>query len=120
MSKAGIPAEAREVFGRLLTEPLRDPAHLRSLVVEYAERLQRACSEGASLDPADVLTARDLSIALLDSVDESTGEEERRLIQAGALYFVIEHDGETDLAKGGLDDDVRVLQNIARYTGREV
>lgn len=115
---AGIPKLARPVFERLLTEPLRDPEDLRREVALYVSMLTSAADDDPSVE--DQL-GRDIARTcdgLLMAITEATPEHARRQIQAAARYFVTEEDGDSDLAIGGLDEDVAVANAVALHLGR--
>lgn len=115
---AGIPKLARPVFERLLGEPLRDPEDLRREVALYVSMLTSAADDDPSVE--DQL-GRDIARTcegLLMAITEATPEHARRQIQAAARYFVTEEDGDSDLAIGGLDEDVAVANAVALHLGR--
>ena len=115
---AGMPPVGREVFERLLSEPLMDADALRAEIRGHADRIHAAAQENPYVD--DIL-GRDIARVcegLLDAVVESTPEHTRRQIQAAARYFVTEEDGDSDFAIGGLDEDAAVANAIARHLGR--
>lgn len=115
----GLPPVAREVFERLMNEPLRDIEDLRNEVREYVVVIETAARENPYVD--DVL-ARDIARVcegLFDAVNDRTPAWVRRQIQAAARYFVTEEDGDSDLAIGGLDEDAAVANAVAQHLGRE-
>lgn len=114
----GLPPVAREVFERLLVEPLLDDATLRSEIRAHVDRLAVAAQDNPYVD--DIL-GKDIARVcegLLDAVVESTPEHVRRQIQAASRYFVTEEDGDSDFAIGGLDEDAAVANAVARHLGR--
>ncbi|MEX1367694.1 MAG: GNAT family protein [Nannocystaceae bacterium] len=114
----GIPQIAREVFDRLLREPLFDPDDLCREVRLYAEMLATAAQDDASVDHE---LGRDIARTcegLLLAVTDATPEHARRQIQAAARYFVTEEDGDSDLEIGGLDEDAAVANAVAEHLGR--
>ena len=116
---AGIPTLAREVFERLMTEPLRDPDDMRRECALYLQVIENAAAQNPYVDD-DV--GRDIARvcdALLAAIDDDTPEHTRRQIQAAARYFVTEEDGDSDLAIGGLDEDAAVTNAVAEHLGRE-
>jgi hypothetical protein len=115
---AGIPKLARRVFERLLGEPLRDPEDLRREVVLYVNMLASAAADDPSVDHQ---LGRDIARTcegLLMAIGDGTPEHARRQIQAAALYFVTEEDGDSDMAIGGLDEDAAVANAVALHLGR--
>lgn len=114
----GLPPVAREVFERLMAEPLRDVEDLRKEVRDYVVVIENAARENPYVD--DIL-ARDIARVcegLFDAVNERTPAWARRQIQAAARYFVTEEDGDSDLAIGGLDEDAAVANAVAQHLGR--
>lgn len=115
---AGFPGMAREVFDRLLTEPLRDPDDMCREVRLYAEMLANAAADDPSVDHE---LGRDIARTcegLLMAITDATPEHARRQIQAAARYFVTEEDGDSDLEIGGLDEDAAVANAVAEHLGR--
>ena len=115
---AGIPGVAREIFERLMREPLREPDDLRRECSLYLGVIETAAQTNPYVD--NVL-GRDIARvcdALLADVDAATPEHTRRQIQAATRYFVTEEDGDSDLAIGGLDEDAAVANAVARHLGR--
>jgi hypothetical protein len=114
----GIPAVAREVFDRLVAEPLRDPADMRREVALYLEIIDNAARENPYVDNdlgRDIARVCD---ALLAAIGDDTPDHTRRQIQAAARYFVTEEDGDSDLVIGGLDEDAAVANAVAVHLGR--
>ncbi len=114
-----LPPIAKDVFARLLEEPLRPVSELREEVRRYVGVIEQAAQENPYVD--DIL-ARDIARVcegLLDAVTEDTPELALRQIQAAIRYFVTEEDGDSDLAIGGLDEDAAVANAVACHLGRE-
>jgi hypothetical protein len=114
-----LPPVAKDVFARLLDEPLRPLDELREEVRQYVAVLEHAAQDNPYVD--DIL-ARDIGRVcegLLDAVTEETPELVLRQIQAAILYFVTEEDGDSDLSIGGLDEDAAVANAVACHLGRE-
>ncbi|MEM9460536.1 MAG: GNAT family protein [Myxococcota bacterium] len=115
---AGIPALARPIFERLLTEPLLHPEDMCREVKLYVEMLANAGQDNLSVDHE---LGRDIGRTcegLLMAINEGTPEHARRQIQAAARYFVTEEDGDSDLEIGGLDEDAAVANAVAEHLGR--
>ncbi|MCH9686718.1 MAG: GNAT family N-acetyltransferase [Deltaproteobacteria bacterium] len=115
---AGIPTLAREVFDRLLREPLFDTEDLRREVMLYVDVLANAAQDNPSVDHQ---LGRDIGRTcegLLIAVTQNTPEHTRRQIQAAARYFVTEEDGDSDFEIGGLDEDAAVANAVAEHLGR--
>ena len=116
---AGIPKVAREVFDKLMKEPLRDPEDMRRECALYLGVIENAAESNPYVDN---ILGRDIARvcdALLEAIDDHTPEHTRRQIQAAARYFVTEEDGDSDLAIGGLDEDAAVANAVATHLGRD-
>ena len=115
----GLPPVAKEVFMRLVDEPLRSLDDVRHDVRQYLASIEKAAESNPYVD--DIL-ARDIARVLgglMDAVTEDTPELALRQIQAAARYFVTEEDGDSDLAIGGLDEDAAVANAVANHLGRD-
>ncbi len=121
MSEAipGIPEIARDIFVRLAAEPLRDAAELRQQVIDYVAGFDPVKSKGAICDPILAISISRACIALIDAIGEQAAEPERRLVQGACLYFTTEQDAVPDQLPGGLDDDLQVVNAVARHLGRD-
>ena len=121
-ARAAIPAlppVAKDVFAKLLKEPLRETEALRQEVRDYVVVIETAAKDNPYVD--DIL-GRDIARVcegLMDAILEDTPEITRRQIQAAARYFVTEEDGDSDLSIGGLDEDAAVANAVASHLGRE-
>lgn len=114
----GIPAIAKDVYDKLLREPLREVEDLRAEVLDYVAYIEIHAGDNPYVD--DIL-ARDIARVcegLFDAVLDTTPEHTRRQIQAAARYFVTEEDGDSDLVIGGLDEDAAVANAVAEHLGR--
>ncbi len=118
-SIAGIPEEARELFDRLLREPLCDPGELRGEVIAYTSAFDPLASREIASDPILAMSISSVCVALLEEMSDKTPELERRLVQAACRYFIIEQDAVPDQREGGLEDDMQVVNAVARHLGRE-
>ena len=116
---AGIPTLAREVFDRLMTEPLRDPEDMRRECALYMQVIENAAAQNPYVDDDVGREIARICDALLAAVDDDTPDHTRRQIQAAARYFVTEEDGDSDLAIGGLDEDAAVANAVAEHLGRD-
>jgi RimJ/RimL family protein N-acetyltransferase len=115
----GLPPVAKDIFFRLMQEPLREVDDLRTEVRDYVKLIENAAAENPYVD--DIM-GRDIARVcegLFDAIIDETPEHTRRQIQAVARYFVTEEDGDSDLAIGGLDEDAAVANAIAEHLGRE-
>lgn len=114
----GIPTVARDIFDRLMTEPLRDPEDMRRECALYLGLIEHAAESNPYVDNEVGRQIARICDALLADIDASTPEHTRRQIQAAARYFVTEEDGDSDLAIGGLDEDAAVANAVAEHLGR--
>lgn len=116
---AAIPSEARALFDELMAEAPRSVEALRGEVTSY----MRVVAQAAVHRPhVGTRSAERLSLAsyqLLSLLDDSTPPAARRVAQAAVRYFVVEHDGVSDLdQEGGFDDDVAVMNAALHAFGR--
>ncbi len=114
-----IPVEYRDRYAALLGEAPADTAALRGEVGAYLDTVRKV---GPMLPFLDVDLAERLAasvLALLDHLDAS-GETDRLRapVQAAARYFVSEEDDEEITGVLGFDDDVQVVNAVARAAGR--
>jgi hypothetical protein len=109
-------SDTRPVVRQLLSEPLRDPATLRDAVDAYLARVRQVDPLSVADRALGEALARRCG-ALLARWDELDGRG-RHLVQAAALYFVLEDDGDGDLESPfGFDDDLEVFNAVAKALG---
>jgi hypothetical protein len=113
---AGLPAAAVAVFRELLREPRADFAALRAEARDYVTVFEEARASGGLVDPQEARRVAEAAVRLLDRVGDGDGED-ARLVQAAVRYFVRSDDAENDFVVGGLDDDIAVLDAVARHLG---
>lgn len=114
----GIPPVAREIFDKLLAEPLREADALRREVQLYVEVIDKAAQENPYVDNEIGHNIARVCNGLLDGWSATLPEHTRRQIQAAIRYFVTEEDGDSDLVIGGLDEDAAVANAVAAHLGR--
>ncbi len=85
----------------------------------FEDKLSRRSLGHTTIDPK---LARELVATtqrLLGTLDETTPERTRRLVQAAVRYLVVEDDADGDLDSIlGLDDDAEVLNAVLVQLGR--
>ncbi len=97
-----------------LDEPLTSPEWLAEQSKLYLKQLESLADEGELLDLELASDLNSRCTRLLNSVDESTPEEHRRLIQAATRYFCSTDDANCDIdSLIGLDDDLAVIEAVA-------
>jgi|GEM_PF-1114268 len=118
----GVPEGAREMLKQLLDEDLIPVESLPHIVESYRRVIHTAYKKygRANVRLGDQIA--DALQALLRSINEKTGENNLRIIQAAVRFFVIQDDGDGghDLAsEDGLDDDAAIVNAVMRYFGRD-
>jgi hypothetical protein len=114
----GIPPVAREVFERLMVEPLRERDALAREVALYVEVIDNAAVDNPYVDNDLGRDIARVCNGLLEGWSTTLPEHTRRQIQAAVRYFVTEEDGDSDLVIGGLDEDAAVANAVAAHLGR--
>lgn len=105
-------SDTRAVVTDLLREPLIADDTLRAEVRAYKSAIEAAPAADHELGLALVEGA----CKLLDAV---TNPRAHRLVQVAVRYFVMDDDGDDDLASAfGFDDDVEVFNAVARVLER--
>ncbi|TNF26767.1 MAG: hypothetical protein EP329_20680 [Deltaproteobacteria bacterium] len=107
---------------RLLDEDLIPVESLPHIVESYRRVIHEAYrrTRRVNLDLGNKIA--DALQSLLRSINEKTGEQNLRIIQAAVRFFVIQDDGMGghDLASAdGLDDDAAIVNAVLRYFGRD-
>lgn len=106
------------VVAELLDEPAVPARTLLSDVAAYLARLE---VDKDFEDDLDIETARDVAdrcTRLLQSTDDSAEPERWKLVQAAALYFVLEDDAHGDIrSPSGFDDDRAVVEAVEVLLG---
>jgi hypothetical protein len=106
-------SDTRSVVHELLDEPLLPLASLDRAVGEYRQAIEDARSADQELGLALVEGA---SALLTSAICADT----HRLVQVAVRYFVMDDDGDDDLASPfGFDDDVEVFNAVATVLGRD-
>ena len=110
----GLLSDSRKVVQQLLTQPSPRAGTLRNAVHAYAVEIEEA---SARADAEFGLALVRGSLALLDAV-ESRPETDQRLAALAVQYFVLDDDGDDDLASPfGFDDDVEVFNAVVTELG---
>lgn len=114
----------RERLGRRLAELIQaqPPAigDLRRHIDEHMGRLREAVSEHRYVDPSLAARIATALLALVDDLGDAPAEPHARLVAAAVAYFIEVDDDDHDLLSAvGLDDDVRVVNEVAALLGRE-
>lgn len=113
-----VPAEARPVVEDLLDEPLQPTTTLAAETAGYLAKLEVLKDFEDHLDIETARRVAERCIALLELVGEETPEDARRLVQAAALYFVLDDDTESDIASAaGFSDDEAVVEAAEAVIG---
>ncbi len=113
----GLPPEADAVFRRLLEEPDRSLDEICAELDAYIARVRVAAEhdEQVELGLAEALHTR--SRSFIKRAEGSTPAQ-RRVIQAAVRYFILDEDASGDLESPvGFDDDVGVMNAVARWLG---
>ena len=114
----GIPGAARELWQRLVVEPLIPVHKLFAEVRAYQQTIAKRAREDEDIDPKLGQALCEASIRLLGTLKDDTPEPTRRMVQAAVRYFVIEDDADSDLGSIlGLDDDAEVLNAVLERLG---
>lgn len=116
----GIPDAAKELWTKLVVEELRPVHELFKEVRAYQQAIaQRSQWRDSDVDPVLANSLVDTSLKLLSSLNDSSPETTRRVVQAAVRYFVIEDDADSDLDSIlGLDDDAEVINAVLHHLGR--
>lgn len=108
-------SDSRDVVASLLWEPLFPLETLRSQVEEHGARIAAAGPQ-ADHELGAALVAGAMS--LLDAIAAGCTDIQRRLAQVAVRYFVLDEDGDDDLASAfGFDDDVEVFNAVVERIG---
>ncbi len=116
----GIPSAARELWAKLVREPLIPVHQLFAEVRSYQQTIAKRARDDEDIDPKLGKALVDASMRLLGTLKEETPETTRRLVQAAVRYFVIEDDADSDLDSIlGLDDDAEVINAVLAKLGHK-
>jgi hypothetical protein len=119
LSLPGLPERSLPLLQGLLLEPPVAPSELRYDAAKYRRLVQSvACAN----NHADALLACDVAERLdliLARVDARTGIVDLSVIMAAVLYFVVENDDEATEPEAGDCADVRVVNAMLRWLGRD-
>ena len=115
-----FPAATRPLVERLAAEPLVDPSVLREDVRAYQSAITDEATRNVLLDASLALDIGDGCLELLDLAAAGAPPDLQRLVQVAVRYFVLDDDGDADMASFlGFEDDAQVFNIVARFLGRE-
>jgi len=117
----GVPESSKQMLMRLLQEdPIPVPA-LKAVVESYRRVIHEAARKNGRANTKIGNQIADSLGVLLGRINETTGDDNLRIIQSAVRYFVIQNDATgNDLdSEDGLYDDARVINAVLRYFGRD-
>jgi hypothetical protein len=115
-----LSGEVAEIFEELLDEPPVDLEQLIEDLMEYRDELDDMMSAADFVDEDLGKSLATRLVELVERVIAEYGEEEHRLAQAAARYFIERADMDDDLDNPvGFDDDLEVFNMVARRLGYE-
>lgn len=115
-----LSGEVAEIFEELLDEPPVDLEQLIEDLMEYRDELDDMMSAADLVDEDLGKSLATRLVELVERVIAEYGEEEHRLAQAAARYFIERADTDDDLDNPvGFDDDLEVFNMVARRLGYE-
>ncbi|MBL8786319.1 MAG: hypothetical protein JNJ59_15570 [Deltaproteobacteria bacterium] len=117
----GVPESSKQMLLRLLQEDLLPLGALKAVVESYRRVIHDAHRKNGR---ANFKIGDQIAHALqtmLARVNETTGNDNLRILQSAVRYFVIQNDGTGhDLeTEDGLNDDARVVSAVMHYFGRD-
>ncbi|MFO0750123.1 MAG: hypothetical protein U1F43_31295 [Myxococcota bacterium] len=117
----GVPESSKQMLMRLLQEDLIPVPALKAVVESYRRVIAEAARKHGKANIKIGNAIADSLGILLGRINETTGEDNLRIIQAAVRYFVIQNDATgNDLeSEDGLFDDARVINAVLRYFGRD-
>ncbi|MCA9489547.1 MAG: hypothetical protein KC621_06475 [Myxococcales bacterium] len=112
-----IPVEYRDRYEALHARAGVELDALRPQLDDYLVTLGQVAAVARGMDFS---VAERLANALLNLIDAMTAgdERQRRAVHAAVIYFVQEDDDEEITGVLGFDDDVQVVNAVARAIGR--
>ena len=117
---ASFPETIAALFDRLMREPRRSREEMRRRVAGYLVDIESLAREVDFVDMELVERIANRCHRLIDTLDETSSEDHRRLVQAAVLYFVLDDDAESDTGSLiGFDDDRLVVDAVASELGAE-
>ena len=119
LPELGLPEECADVLARHYAEPVDDEAVLLRRLEGYLDQVHAAFHQNDYIDIDLVEKLGDMVQSLLAESPE-LDDDARRLVHAGARYFIDTDDAEDDMASmTGFGDDADVLVAICRHLERE-
>lgn len=110
---AGLPAPVATIFKRLMREPRLSRQEMRRRVASYVVDLETLARAVDYIDVDLVQSIATRCYHLIDGLREGPAEDQRRLVQAAVLYFLVEDDAEGDTSSLiGFDDDRLVVDAV--------
>ncbi len=113
----GLPRNARSLYARLSQEAPGDWALLEARIARHIASFESAAAHSEFLPIADARALGDAIPRLAARVRREGDPTKLRLVWVAARYFEISDDGSHDYAIGGLDDDVALVNAVARWSG---
>lgn len=112
-----IPIEYRERYEALHARALGRTDALRAELNVYLDTVRQVASVAVGMD---LVLAERLATVLLQLVEHTAGdsEERRKVVDAAVTYFVQEEEDEEITGVLGFDDDIQVVNAVARAVGR--
>ncbi len=106
-----------DLVATLFAAPMEDAETLRRQLEAYLDKVRHAAHTDDYLD-IGLVERIDQALQALLAVSADRDDDDRRLIQTAARYFIHEHDALDDLSSPtGFDDDAAVVGAIARHLG---
>lgn len=121
LSLPGIPEASKSLLWTLLTERPMPQQALEGIVTSYGRVIEGLAKKDARVNGELGKAITHALTTILARVDDRTGDDDYRVIQAAVRYFVVENDGGgNDFATlDGLVDDARVVNSMLRWLGRD-
>jgi uncharacterized membrane protein YkvA (DUF1232 family) len=104
----------------LLDEALVPADELFGQVDDHLARIEQHAAQDGFVDVELARTLTKRCRRLLESCANKALKDHGHLVQAAVRYFVLDEDGDSDIASIiGFDDDALVIELVAREIGRE-
>lgn len=109
------PPEAVALFRSYLPDPALPPSKIQAQLDEYLDLVDEVSRGNEQVDNA-------LAFRIAENLREilaAAPADKLRFVQAAARYFVEDEDANGDLVSvDGFDDDIMVMNAVARFIGR--